>query len=213
MRARRISVFVLCAVAVGIAAVETVGQARQKLRIITATAAQRATQQWGGVADAPVSAERKAEQVHAWYRLGGHYLIWHANAHADHFVKELRTIAAAKDVDWSDLKQALSPVRPACVNLGKVAQWANGSYFRIPDLRARLLWQQFGAQARQGSQDCQKALDQRDFTLFRTAIREIGGARNSAEAVKSRVDKVLLDADYEAPEHPDWFFEVPPGAR
>ncbi|WP_327691268.1 M48 family metalloprotease [Streptomyces sp. NBC_00461] len=209
VRGLRIGVSVLCIVAVGIAATETARQARQKVRIVTPSAAQRSTQQWGGVADAPVSARTRAEQVHAWYRLGGHYLIWHANAHSAYFVTELRAITAAKDVSMT----SLSRVRPTCTNLSRVARWANGSYFRIPDPQARLLWQQFGAQAWKGSQDCQKALAQHNRDLFVTAVGELVEARKSATAVKNRVDKVLLDDGYSAPRHPGWYFTVPPGAQ
>ncbi|WP_405592819.1 M48 family metalloprotease [Streptomyces sp. NBC_01092] len=209
VRALRIGVSVLCVAAVGIAATDTVRQARQKVRVVTPVAAQRSTQQWGGVADAPVPADTRARQVYAWYRLGGHYLIWHANAHSTYLVTQLRAIAAAKDASMTSLRR----VRPTCTNLSNVARWANGSYFRIPDPQARLLWQQFGAQASKGSQDCQKALDEQNLDLFVTAAGELGHARRSATAVKKRVDKVLLDADYAAPRHPDWYFAEPPGAR
>ncbi|MFF8596663.1 M48 family metallopeptidase [Streptomyces sp. NPDC015220] len=209
IRARRISGSVLCLVAVGIAATETAGQMGKMVRITTPLAAQNAMRQWGGGADAPVSADTKAWQVHAWYRLGGHYLIWHANAQSAHFVTQLRAIVAAKDLSI----RSLSRTRPDCTNLSNVARWANGAYFRIPDPQARLLWQQFGAQAWKGSQDCLRALDQQNRDLFVTAAHELADAGKSATAVKNRVDKVLLDAGYSAPKHPNRYFTVPPGAR
>ncbi|HEY1158350.1 MAG TPA: M48 family metalloprotease, partial [Arthrobacter sp.] len=209
VRALRIGVSVLSTLAVAIAATETARQMPQENHIVTPTGAQKSTQQWGGVADAPVSAETRAEQVYAWYRLGGHYLIWHANAHSAYFRTQIRAIVAAKDLSMTSLNR----VRPTCINLSNVARWANGAYFRIPDPQARLLWQQFGAQAWKGSQDCQKALDDENRDLFVTAAGELANARKSATVVKNRVDKVLWDAYYSAPRHPRWYFAVPPGAQ
>ncbi|WP_441249098.1 M48 family metalloprotease [Kitasatospora sp. McL0602] len=190
---RRLCVSLLCVAALGIAVPDTVYRTRQTGPIASPAIAQRNTRQWADLTPVTVSAEVRAGQVYSWRRLGGGFLLSQAVADANWFTSLLRADTKANDISWPQL----SKVRPTCEDLGRVAGWENGYYFRVPDPQAEIAWHAVATQAWQGSQDCVHALDQKDMPLFLTAVRELVAAGQSATTATTRIDKVLHEAGYQ----------------
>ncbi|MFJ9033175.1 M56 family metallopeptidase [Streptomyces sp. NPDC102274] len=188
----RLAVGVLSAAALGIGVVEPVYLARFHTMVPDAATSQWLTRQWSDVPAVPVSADTRAQQVHAWHRLGGRYLLEHAAADFEHIGAVLRSAVDTKNTNLTYLAR----VRPTCADFGRIAGWVNGAYFRVPDPEAQSSWHALGTQAQKGSQDCERALERQDNDLFVTAIGDLIAAGNSAAAVTNRVKTVLREAGY-----------------
>ena len=189
-RAHYLGTAVLCAAALGIATADMATQAQKQTRLVTTADAQRSTQQWMGVSTLPVSADTRAMQVHAWYRLGGHYLFNHATSDLRQLASVLSTAMDTRNPGY------LSHLRPVCADLARIAQWEQGYYFRIPDPQAQADWEEFGTQAKQGSQNCEHDLNQHNRAPSANALREFVAAARGLTAATNQVNKVLRDADY-----------------
>lgn len=184
---------VLAVAALGIAVVEPRYLAKWHTMTPDSASAQQWTRQWSDVPALSVSAETRERQVHAWHRLGGHYLLNHATADFDYLRGVLRAAVDTRHTQLTDLAK----VRPTCADFGRIAGWVNGAYFRVPDPTAQAAWQALGTQAQKGSLDCQRALDRKDDALFVTAMRELIAAGKSAATVTRRVTSVLHEAGYD----------------
>ncbi len=189
---RRLGAVLLCVAAVVIGTADTSYLARKTVWTPDLATAQRATQQFSGLATATVSADTRADQVHAWYRLGGRYLLDHAAADSTQLQTTLRTAVNTRNVFLTYQDRFHS----TCADLGRVAAWENGYYFRVPDPSAEAAWHEFGSLARQGSQDCERGLKLRNGDLFLNAMRELIAAGTDAASVTTRVQKLMRDAGY-----------------
>jgi Zn-dependent protease with chaperone function len=189
---RRLGAVLLCVAAAVIGTTDTAYLVRKTVWTPDLASAQRATQQFSGLATATVSADTRADQVHAWYRLGGRYLLDHAAADSNQLQTTLRTAVNTRNVFLTYQGR----FRSTCADLGRVAAWENGYYFRVPDPSAEAAWHEFGSLARQGSQDCERGLKLRNGDLFLNAMRELIAAGNDAASVTTRVQKLMRDAGY-----------------
>jgi hypothetical protein len=179
--------------AVAVAVVEPVCLAHFHTMVPDAATTQRMARQWMHVTAVTVSADTRARQVQAWHRLGGRYLLEHAKADDDYLRAVLRSAVDTKNVRLPYLAR----VRPTCADYGRIADWVNGAYFRVPDREAQAAWQALGLRAQKGSVDCERALKQQDTTLFVSAMRELLAAGNNTAKVTRRVEAVLREAGYE----------------
>ncbi|WP_377267965.1 M48 family metallopeptidase [Peterkaempfera sp. SMS 1(5)a] len=189
--ARRRCLGAICVVALGVSGTLLASQTRRDTLQGGPSLGQQQTQQWAATPSAPVSAQTRAEQVHAWRRLGGLWLLQHAGSYSDQLGRTLQAADAAEHLTVS----RLSRLRPLCLDFGQLALRAS-DYFRVPDPQAQTLWQQSVLQMLKGSRDCLHALDQQDDALFGQALGEYVEAHKAAESASTRVDAVLRAAGY-----------------
>jgi Zn-dependent protease with chaperone function len=133
-----------------------------------------------------------ADEVHAWDRLGGLEILDHATADSDQLTNEINTAVATGKTAPTDL----AAIGATCDQLGQLAPWANGKYFRVPDAQAGPLFAQFGTYAAKGGQDCRQGLDQKNSTVFGQGLSELAQAGTDASAAKTRIDAVLRAGGY-----------------
>ena len=133
-----------------------------------------------------------ADQVHAWDRLGGLWILNHATTDSRRLTGRIKTDLATRRTTWS----AMGPIGMTCAQLGRLAPWANGTYFRVPDAPAALSFAQFGFEAAKGGLDCLRGLNQKNATLFGQGLRELFQAGKDITATRSRIDVVLRAGGY-----------------
>ncbi|MFH8384309.1 M56 family metallopeptidase [Kitasatospora sp. NPDC018058] len=133
-----------------------------------------------------------ADQVHAWDRLGGLWILNQATTDSNQLASQINTALATKKTAWP----YLGPIGTTCDQLGRLAPWANGNYFRVPDAQAGLSFAQFGIDAAKGGQDCRQGLNQKNSTLFNQGLRELVQAGKDITATKTRIDTVLRAGGY-----------------
>lgn len=189
----RLAAATTVAAAVAVAVVEPVSLAAFHTMVPDAATTQQVARRWTQAAAPAVSAGTRARQVHAWHRLGGRFLLEHAQANDDYLRTVLRTAVDTENVRLPYLAR----LRPICADYGRIAGWVNGAYFRAPDREAQTAWHTLGLRAQKGSADCEQALRQQDITLFVEAMRELLAAGDSAGRAAERVEAVLREAGYE----------------
>jgi hypothetical protein len=179
------------ALALALAAVLMDGDAASQL----VTAAQATTtseanfQQAAGLPVLPVPQDMRWEQVHAWYQLGGRYLLDHAVADSNALTALLRPALQ----DNRPLVELTDQFRPICQGLWNVASWEPGAYFQIPDPGAEASWHQYGVEALQGGQDCLGAVSARNTQALVRSLIELLSADKSVIAASDRVEAIIDD--------------------
>ncbi|WP_229402551.1 M56 family metallopeptidase [Micromonospora okii] len=147
---------------------------------------QRIARQGGyALVAAPVSARSRALQAQAWLDVGGDDLLdrfWRGRR--DLFAAVTTGVQAGRSID------RLDDVRPLCAEISEFAR-AAVRFFRVPDPETHPVWQRFVALARQGSQECQQALDADQAEQFNTAMRKLATAQETGHAVDDRLDALL----------------------
>ncbi|WP_143676951.1 MULTISPECIES: hypothetical protein [Kitasatospora] len=133
-----------------------------------------------------------AAQVNAWDRLGGLWVLDHATTYSNQLTSQLKADLAAKKTGWSDMDPLITP----CYQLGMLASWANGKYFRVPDTQAGPSFAQFGIDAQKGGLDCLQGLKQKNPTLFGQGLRELIQAGKDLTATRTRIDTLLRAGGY-----------------
>jgi hypothetical protein len=133
-----------------------------------------------------------ANQVQAWDRLGGLWILDHATTDSNQLTKQISTAIATKKTAWP----YMDPIGTTCDQLGQLASWANGDYFRIPDAQAGPSFAQFGTDAAKGGQDCRQGLNQKNAGLFGQGLRELIQAGKDLTATTARLDTVLRAGGY-----------------
>ncbi|MFJ8444231.1 hypothetical protein [Kitasatospora griseola] len=180
-----------CAVALATAAVltaaDTPGQLRTSAQTVT-PAVQALFRQVMGMPDLPVSSDMRWRQVHAWYRLGGRYLLDHALADHNALATVLRPVRTTADLT-SDVT---SKVRQLCADLANVASW-EPYYFQVPDPTAQASWHRFGSGTQSASQRCVQAVDHSDTPAFITALKDLLAAKTSAVEASNRIKSIIDD--------------------
>ncbi|MER5353641.1 hypothetical protein ABT093_25300 [Kitasatospora sp. NPDC002551] len=180
-----------CAVALATAAVLLVADAHDQLRshaqAVTPTT-QAQFQQSMGLPTLPVSPGMRWRQVHAWYRVGGRYLIEHALADGTALVKALTE--ARRDERIEVTPALMAKVRPLCTSLGNAAGW-EPYYFQVPDPAAQALWHRFGVTALAAGPRCAEAVDRSDSAAFLTSLADLLKAVRAVRDVSGRVGQIL----------------------
>ncbi|MFC1406041.1 MULTISPECIES: M48 family metalloprotease [Streptacidiphilus] len=176
-----------------IVAVLTAGDARADLTPAgrTTAASEAAFQQTSGLPVLPASSQLRWQQVHAWYRLGGRYLLEHAINDADSMVTQLRSAMRNKQLYITPA--LMTGMRPVCQDIRNVASWEPSGYFQVPDPTAEKSWHQYGVTAGNGSQDCMRAVDEKDVKAFESSIIELLTARTNALDASNRVKAIIND--------------------
>ncbi|MFF4381209.1 M48 family metalloprotease [Kitasatospora sp. NPDC001547] len=197
-RARRLAVFLLCAVAVAGTAADG---ARWRYRLgftVDEVASQRNLVNFWGLPDPPVPQATRLRQIRAWYRLGGKDLIGMALSYDSRLNAAIRDARAADD-DWDALDRRL---RPVCAQWGKAA-WFETGWFRVPaDPRLRADWHAVTTKADDGSRRCAQALTAHDIKGLRSALLGLQAARRCAESVNAGIDGVLRAGGYRGTTRP-----------
>ncbi|MEU2872803.1 M48 family metalloprotease [Streptomyces olivoreticuli] len=182
-----------CAVALATATLLTVSDTHFQLltpaKGIT-PATQAAFQQMQGLPVLPVSTEMRWRQVHAWYRLGGRYLLEHALADTNAMVTVLRP--AVHDNRLNVTADLTARMRPLCADLRNVASW-EPYYFQVPDPAAQNSWHQFGVIALSTGQRCTQAVDRADTKAFISPVTDLLTAAKSALGASNRVKAIIND--------------------
>ncbi|TQS31147.1 M48 family metalloprotease [Microbispora sp. KK1-11] len=180
-------------VALATAAVLMAGDAEAqfatKAQLVTA-AMQTAFQQTAGLPVLPVSRDMRRRQVHAWYRLGGRYLLDHATRNGRWIVTLLHS--AVRDRRLEITADLMAKVRPACRNMMNVASW-EPVYFQIPDPAAQASWHRFGLDVRSAGPTCLQAADHTDVDAFGTSMMGLLTAAENAIDTSIRIDAVIDD--------------------
>jgi hypothetical protein len=144
------------------------------------------------VATLPVSASVHRRQVHAWFRLGGRYLL-------DHEAGDMHDLAVVLKPGISGSQLTVNPTmmakaEPICEDMFRVAGWEhNGAYFDIPDQAAETSWNRFGDDAWDGSVACAGAVRAKDEGAFLKAVITLVKASGDADSVRQRVTAVIDD--------------------
>ncbi|MFJ6382532.1 M48 family metalloprotease [Kitasatospora sp. NPDC092039] len=197
-RARRLAVFLLCAVAVAGTAADG---ARWRYRLgftVDEVTSQRNLVNFWGLPDPPVPQATRLRQIRAWYRLGGKDLIGMALSYDSRLNTAIREARAAGD-DWNALDRRL---RPVCAQWGKAA-WFETGWFRVPaDPRLRADWHAVTTKADDGSRRCAQALTAHDIKGLRSALLGLQAARRCAESVNAGIDGVLRAGGYRGTTRP-----------
>ncbi|ANP51738.1 Zn-dependent protease with chaperone function [Streptomyces griseochromogenes] len=147
--------------------------------------------QTSGLQDLPASPYLRRQQVHAWYRLGGRYLLKHAINDANSMVTQLRSTMRNNRLYIT--ATSMTRMRPVCQDIRNVASWEPGAYFQVPDLTAEKSWHQYGVTAWSGSRDCMQAVDKKDVKAFEKSMLELLTARKNALDASNRVAAVISD--------------------
>ncbi|MEV6081777.1 M56 family metallopeptidase [Streptomyces sp. NPDC052069] len=189
----RLVASVCAAGAVVIATVQPLSMAKFHTLVLDPATSQGMAQRWSNVPVMAVSADTRADQVHAWHRLGGRFLLQHATADDNQLRAVLR---AAIDTRRTQLADVGPRAQATCADFGRIAGWVNGAYFRIPAPAIQVSWRALGAHAQKGSQDCARALKQKDNALFVTSMRELIAAGRNASTVTSEITAMLHEAGY-----------------
>ncbi|MFJ8165854.1 M48 family metalloprotease [Streptomyces sp. NPDC096136] len=161
-------------------------------------AGQRSFRQLLGDAPPTTSPQARARQVRAWYRHGGKYLLGSAVAAAD----QLRTVEVAFDADPAAHAPALARIRSLCAQLGTLAAWEDGYYFRVPDAGPQADWHEFGRFARDGSRKCLSAVDRQPFDAsaflaLASARFDLDVAGSYAASATNGITDILAEAGYQ----------------
>ncbi|MEU6865876.1 M48 family metalloprotease [Streptomyces sp. NPDC046876] len=160
---------------------------------------QRNFQQLLGDAPPPTSPQTRARQVRAWYRHGGRYLLGNAIAAGN----QLRTLEVDYDAEPAAYAPALARIRSLCVQLGTLAAWEDGYYFRVPDAGVQADWHEFGRFARDGSRKCLSAVDRQPFDAnafigLAAARFDLDVAGSYATSATNTITDILTKAGYQA---------------
>ncbi|MEU3371116.1 M56 family metallopeptidase [Streptomyces sp. NPDC006660] len=191
----RFGLYGVAATAVAIVVGQMAFLERTYVMTTTPSGVQTATRGFVHVPTTPVDASLLASQVHAWGRLGGLWIVNHATTGSDQLISQINAAAASKKTAWRDM----GPIGTTCDQLGLLAPWANGNYFRVPDAQAGLSWTRFGTNAAQGSRDCRQGLNQKNARLFGQGLRELAQAGKDLKAAKTRMATVLRTGGYQVP--------------
>ncbi|NJC70621.1 M48 family metalloprotease [Planosporangium thailandense] len=113
-----------------------------------------------GAAIGPVSPQVLSLQTDAWLRLGGMDLAVRFHGDLLEILTALEDDAALTDRDF-----AATRIRPGCRDVAQVADGFH-AYFPVPDPQARQRWERLLAQADRAAADCQRAIDDGDYSLF-----------------------------------------------
>ncbi|MFD9569105.1 M48 family metalloprotease [Streptomyces sp. NPDC059982] len=176
------------AVALATATVLVIGDAHAQLRTQAQTvtpASQASFRQVLGMPDLPVPARMRRRQVHAWYRLGGRYLLDRAIAYDD----ALQTLL---NPDMRITPELTARMRPLCVDLQIIGSW-EPYYFRVPDPAAQDSWHQFGVTAVSEGRRCAQALDRADLKALISAVTGLTLAAYYATDASVQVKAVIDD--------------------
>jgi Zn-dependent protease with chaperone function len=136
-----------------------------------------------GAASSPPLRVRQS-QILAWYKYGGDGLVRDLRQISGNMGDNLAALSQAPDIDTA-LKDGNGNVvllRSACVDMERWTKKAD-SYFLIPDQQKQLIWSAALAQMKEGSVNCQRALTQRDATLFEASQSEMLAAFKVAVSV------------------------------
>lgn len=145
-----------------------------------------------GTRTLPVSADVRWRQVHAWYRLGGRYLL-------DHEAGDMHRLGTVIRSGVHGNQLAVTPsmmtrAEPICEDVFRVAGWEyNSYYFEVPDQAAETSWHRFADEAWNGSVNCVRAVRDQDVGGFTKAMVEMANAARDASAVRKRVVAVIDD--------------------
>ncbi|MGI5158483.1 M48 family metalloprotease [Microbispora sp. CA-102843] len=164
-------------------------QLASKAQLVT-VAAQTTFQQTAGLPVLPVSQDMRRRQVHAWYRLGGRYLLVNAARNGSWMATQLRS--AVRDHQLEITADLMAKVRPACQNMMNVAAW-EPVYFQVPDPGAQASWHQFGLDARSAGPKCTQAADHTDVDAFRRSMLGLLAAAEKATDVSKRIEAIIDD--------------------
>ncbi|GAA1406789.1 hypothetical protein GCM10009639_55000 [Kitasatospora putterlickiae] len=182
-----------CAVALATATILLVADVPGQLRPMAKTvspAAQAEFQRIMGLPTLPVSPRMRWRQVHAWYRVGGRFLVENALADGAALVKVL---GEARRDERIDITPALmAKARPFCADLRNVASW-EVYYFQVPDPAAQTAWHQFGVTALAAGGRCAEAVDRSDTGAFAASVTDLLKAVRAVRDTSSRVRQILDD--------------------
>ncbi|MFF4644574.1 M48 family metalloprotease [Streptomyces sp. NPDC001389] len=182
-----------------LAVAEPLTMAKYQTSLPDYAAGQRTIQQLLGDAPPPTSPQTRARQVRAWYRHGGKYLLGSALAATD----QLRTVEVGFDAEQAEYAPELARIRSLCVQLGTLAAWEDGYYFRVPDAETQADWHEFGRFARDGSRKCLSAVDRQPFDAnafigLASARFDLDVAGSYATSATNSITDILTKAGYQA---------------
>ncbi|MFE6055088.1 M48 family metalloprotease [Kitasatospora sp. NPDC056446] len=155
----------------------------------TTVSAQTTFRQAAGLPVAPVSDNMRWQQVHAWYRLGGRYLLDHATRDYLSMATLLAVAASNGQIDVDT--KLMANMRPVCLDAQNMASW-EPYYFQVPDPTAQESWHQFAAAWKAGK-DCLQAVDHSDANAFLQSMAELWPAERAAVAASNRIKAVIDD--------------------
>ncbi|MFB6891307.1 hypothetical protein ACFCX4_18605 [Kitasatospora sp. NPDC056327] len=182
-----------CVVALATAVILLVADVPGQLRPVAKTvspAAQAEFQRIMGLPILPVSARMRWRQVHAWYRVGGRYLVENAMADGAALVKVL---GEARHDERIDITPALmTKVRPFCVDLRNIAGW-EVYYFQVPDPAAQAAWHRFGVTALVAGGRCAEAANRSDTGAFASSVTDLLKAVRDVRDMSGRIRQILDD--------------------
>ncbi|MBE3009555.1 M48 family metalloprotease [Microbispora sp. NEAU-D428] len=151
---------------------------------------QGAFRRTAGLPVLPVSQDMRRRQVHAWYRLGGRYLLDHAAGDGRSMARLLRP--AMRDGHLEVTAGLMARMRPLCQDMMNVAAW-EPVYFQVPDPGAQASWHQFGLDVRSAGPTCVQAADRTDADGFRTSVTAIMIAAGKALDASDRIRAIIDD--------------------
>ncbi|MFG1821627.1 M48 family metalloprotease [Microbispora bryophytorum] len=176
------------------AAILTAGDAEAqfstKAQLITVSA-QAAFQRTAGLPVLPASQDMRRRQVHAWYRLGGRYLLDHADRIGNSMTALLES-AEREDLP-EDTADLMARMRPVCQAMINVASW-EPVYFQVPDPVAQKSWHRFGVEVRKAGSACVQAVDRADVDAFQVSMIGLLGGSIGATATSALIDVIIDDA-------------------
>jgi hypothetical protein len=184
LRARRVAVSIVCAVAVGATATAATYES-------SSASGQQPDAAYSGLRQiAPTSAATRSLQTNAWLLVGGRDLI-QRYAHTEAQLGEI--LHQAADAGG---KLDSSVFDPVCAGFDRLGQDA-ARYFPIPDPQAESLWQTFIRQAQAGGKDCLLGFAQQDEKRFMASMKEFVDAGESLRAAEARIQ--VVHAAYRQP--------------
>ncbi|WP_330294336.1 M48 family metalloprotease [Streptomyces sp. NBC_00503] len=175
------------ALALALAVAEPLVLAKYQTALPNYAAGQRSFQQLLGDSPPPTSPRTRARQVNAWYWHGGGYLLGQAVRTSG----RLKAVDVPLEADQAEARaRALARIRSLCVELGNLAAWEDGYYFRVPDAEIQSEWHDFGRIARDGSRDCLSAVDRQPFDT--NAFLDLALARFELDVADSHAENATM---------------------
>ncbi|WP_055481528.1 M48 family metalloprotease [Sphaerimonospora mesophila] len=170
-------------------AADAEAQFSTKAKLVTVSA-QAAFQRTAGLPVLPASQDMRRKQVHAWYRLGGRYLLDHAARVGNSMTALLDS--AERGNPPKGTADLMAEMRPVCQAMMNVAAW-EPVYFQVPDPAAQRSWHRFGVDVRSAGPECVQAVDRGDVDAFRMSMIRLLGASFQATATSTLVDLIIDD--------------------
>ncbi|MFC0861277.1 M48 family metalloprotease [Sphaerimonospora cavernae] len=164
-------------------------QVASKAQLMTVTT-QATFQRTAGLPVLPVSPDMRRQQVHAWYQLGGRYLLDNAVHNSRWMTAQLRP--AVLDHHLAATADLMSRMRSVCQNMRNLAAW-EPVYFQVPDPAAQAHWHRFAVIAGSAGPACIQAVDHENVNAFSESMIELLAAAKQVIATSDRISAIIDD--------------------